>query len=147
MEEISKKFNQIKELELMWNEKAQKMSQKDRELAELYSLTDHLPRLTWDNDFRIIHANQSFLDALGYDLLDIMGKRIFNEDGTSDFITTDTLGASYDTIADNLKSGVEWVHGTTNKWYAKDGSEVKIKWLIGFNHPSKSFGTTQCKFV
>ena len=147
MKEIHKKLSQLRELEILWNERKNNLSDKDKELAELYSLTDNMPRLTWNSDFIIIHANDAFLNPLGYDLVDLLNKPIFNPDGSSDYITPDTLGASYDTVEANLLHGTKMFASVKNKWFAKDGREVPIQWLKGFNHPTNSFGTTQCKFI
>jgi len=147
MVETGKIYRELMELEELLKEKGKKLTPSDREIVELYSNTDNMPRLTWNNDFVIIHANKAFLDKLGYELSDLLNKPLFNPDGTSNFITGESLPSSYATVKKNLKKGAEWVQGVINSWYAKDGSVVKVEWTLGFNHTKKGFGTAQCKIA
>jgi PAS domain S-box-containing protein len=109
--------------------------------------TDNLARLTWDNEFRIVYANKVFLKTLGYELSDIIGKKIIERNGTSEFISKETLDDSLETITKNMENGIIMIQGVNNEWYAKDGSKVPIRWLVGFNDTYHGYGSTQCIFV
>lgn len=120
---------------------------KELELLKLVSDTDHLPRIIWDNNTTILYANKPFLDNLGYEFNDVVGKKFFNEDGTSDFITPDTLEVSKKVVVTNASSGVKMIQGANNKWYNKLGEEVNISWLKGFNDTKTKLGSSQCFIV
>lgn len=125
-------------------------TEKNKDVLETYKNftdTDHLARLVWDNNFKIIYANNNFLLRLGYTLDDVIGKYIITPDGKSDFITDDTIEDSISVVQNNMRHGVQMISGVINKWIAKDGSEISCEWLIGFNDTSKGLGTTQCLFL
>jgi PAS domain S-box-containing protein len=116
-------------------------------ITKLFTDTDHLARLVWDEKFRIFYANDAFLNLLGYKLHDVVGRYLFNEDGTSDFLTEDSIEDAKETINTNLKNGVRMIKGTKNRWKTKSGEIVDIDWQIGFNDSHTGIGSTQCIFM
>jgi len=115
-------------------------------VAKLYSETDNLARLTWDNKFHIIDVNDKFLKRLGYKRSDLIGEKIIEDDGTSKFIVGKHLPESIRVVTENTKKGVTMMEGTKNEWYAKDGSIVAVNWFVGFNDHETGLGSTQCEF-
>ena len=113
-------------------------------IMKLVSDTDEMPRLVWDGNTVILHANKAFLDALGYSYADVVGKKFFNDDGTSDFISPDTIEGSIDVLIDNVTNGVEWSKGIINKWFTKNGETRRIEWMVGFNDDYNNIGSAQC---
>lgn len=114
------------------------------------SETDMHPRLVYDKDYTIIHANKKFLNALGYDYMDLIGKKfmeIKNGKIVSDFITEKYLKPSVDVVIKNLENGIIYSTGIVNEWYHKDGHAVAIEWQKGFNDSKTGYGTAQCKFI
>lgn len=113
-------------------------------LTKLFSDSDHLMRLVWDDKFRIIYANKTFLRVMKYKLEDIIGRPLFNEDGSSDFMTPDTVERSKLVVSKNLENGVKMISGAENKWIDSEGEEVKMDWLLGFNDKKTNIGSSQC---
>lgn len=111
------------------------------------SETDILPRIVWDENNVIIHANQQFLDGLGYKYTELVGKKWVNDDGTSDFISPDTLPKSLDDVFRNIVGGIIFLTETRNEWIAKNGRTVPIKWAGGFNNAEFGVGSAQCEFI
>lgn len=118
--------------------------QKFIKLSELFTDSDHLMRLVWDNDFKIIYANKTFLRIMKYKLNEVRGRKLFNDDGTSDFMTKDTVEQSRKVVQKNVSNGVRMLEGADNKWIDSEGNEVPLKWLIGFNDNETGLGSSQC---
>lgn len=117
-----------------------------KEFVKLICETEVKPRLAWDSNNVIIAASQPFLDALGYESKDIIGKSYMTMDGKhSRFITKDTLGLSKKAVLENVAGGVVMMKNITNSWYCKNKEIVDIEWCHGFNDPKTGIGTAQCK--
>lgn len=139
-------LSKVKKLNFFLNDLESKVAKnpETERILKIVADTDHLPRIIWDNETRIIYANDKFLEALGYDFHDVVGKKFFNDDGTSDFITPEFVNPSIDVVEENAKNGIKMVKGMRNKWFNKKGEEIEIDWLIGFNDNRTKFGSTQC---
>ncbi len=141
------RIKRLKELDFYLNELEHGLDTNAMRLVKLFGNTDHLPRIVWDNNNIIIHANQKFLERLGYNFFDVVGHRFMNDDGTSKFMTPSTLEKSIDVVYENMKNGAVMTSGVVNEWYNKDKQPVKIEWLRGFNDSINGIGTAQCKFI
>lgn len=118
-------------------------------LVQNFIETDHLARIAWDSDFVIVFANKNFLDVLGYNMEDVVGKKIMDEHGHSPFISENTILKSVKAVQDNMEDPTrdKMLFSLENEWIAKDGRTLPIRWLAGFNDTKNKIGSTQCIFL
>lgn len=116
-------------------------------LIKLIADTDRLPRLIWNGETVMLYANEPFLEMTGYDLKDIQDKPFFNKDGTSDFIVAGSVKASKEVVKTNAAGGIEMTTGIVNRWHHKDGHEITIEWIIGFNDYVSGIGSCQAILI
>lgn len=107
--------------------------------------TSTKPAIIWDNNFRLIYANESFLKSIGYKLSEIIYKKIFEDDGSSSFITKETVKESQEITLTNLANGLEIIPLFKNQWYHKKGYKLNMTWGHGFNDPITKFGSGKVK--
>lgn len=89
---------------------------------------DEMPRILWNMSGTILYCNSKFANPLGYTKNELMGRKFFNEDGTSDFICEEYVQESLDIFSKNTANGFSLASGYTNKWYNKAGEKVPIMW-------------------
>ncbi len=113
---------------------------KQARLAELNAISKVLGRIQFDTTGIILDANQNFLDIVGYDLNEIVGKH-------HSMFVTDTYRNSkeYKTFWPNLAKGelvsgrfkrvgkggeIAWLEGNYNPIFDADGNSIRVMKLV-----------------
>ena len=100
---------------------------------------DLMPRMVWDFDGNILYVNESFSRLLGYEQSEMIGKPF------QPFIHPDSLEASLNVYFENIGNGRSLMVDFDNSYIHKDGSEVKLRWLRGWNDEDLKMGSGQVK--
>jgi PAS domain S-box-containing protein len=100
---------------------------------------DLMPRMVWDFDGNILYVNESFARLLGYEQSEMIGKPF------QPFIHPDSLEASLNVYFENIGNGRSLMVDFDNSYIHKDGSEVKLRWLRGWNDEDLKMGSGQVK--
>jgi len=98
-----------------------------------------LPRVVWDFDGKILYVNEAFSRLLGYDQADLIGKEF------TEFIHPDTLEDSMNVYQENISNGLSLMQDFDNSYIHRDGSEVKLRWLRGWNDEILKMGSGEVK--
>lgn len=116
-----------------------------RRLAKAFTTEDALPRITWDNEFKMLFVNDHFLKATGYKRSQLIGKYIIDKQGKSAFIIEEDVVPSINVVTVNMENGLNMIKDFTNRWYNADGEIITTTWLGGFNDEVNGIGSSQCE--